>query len=205
MEKVKLVDVGFVDEMVSAGTHICQVYSDEKDRDNSLFRFLLKGLEAGELMACFSDNLDKGALAAFFGSQGASLDQATEDGVLSIRSSGETYFSDGVFDPDEMLELLNAFHGDSVARGCPGARVIGEMTPEIGRVEGGDRLLEYESRVSILLRDHPVTTICQYDAREFDGATIMDVLKVHPRMIVNGGIVNNPFYVPPEEILGGRK
>ena len=58
------------------------------------------------------------------------------------------------------------------------------MIPEVQSVPGGDRLLEYESRVSMLLRDHPVTAVCQYDANEFDGATIIDVLKVHPQMII---------------------
>ena len=87
--------------------------------------------------------------------------------------------------------------------GFSAARVIGEMIPEIKHIPGGERLLEYESRISILLRDRPVTSICQYDANEFDGATIMDVLKVHPKMIVNGAVINNPFFIKPEEYLKG--
>jgi hypothetical protein len=77
------------------------------------------------------------------------------------------------------------------------------MIPEIQHVPGGERLLEYESRVSILLRDHPVTSVCQYDANLFDGATIMEVLKVHPKMIINGMVINNPFYILPESYLQG--
>ena len=30
---------------------------------------------------------------------------------------------------------------------------------------------------------------------------IMDVLKVHPLMVVRGAVVRNPFFVPPEEFL----
>ena len=85
--------------------------------------------------------------------------------------------------------------------GFNGGRVIGEMTPEVQQVPGGERLLEYESRVSLLLRTHPVTSVCQYDARTFDGATIMDILKVHPLMVVRGSVVRNPFFIPPEEFL----
>jgi hypothetical protein len=29
----------------------------------------------------------------------------------------------------------------------------------------------------------------------------MDVLSVHPVMIINGQLVNNPYYVEPEEFL----
>ena len=39
------------------------------------------------------------------------------------------------------------------------------------------------------------------DARRFDGATILDVLRVHPMMIVHGQIVRNPYYTRPSEFL----
>jgi hypothetical protein len=29
----------------------------------------------------------------------------------------------------------------------------------------------------------------------------MEVLKVHPMMVVRGSVVRNPFYLPPEEYL----
>jgi len=75
------------------------------------------------------------------------------------------------------------------------------MIPEIETIAGGERLLEYESRVTLLLREKPVTAVCQYNANRFDGATIMDVLKVHPQMIVRDAIIYNPFFISPEEYL----
>ncbi len=62
-------------------------------------------------------------------------------------------------------------------------------------------MLEYEAKVSLLLKERSLTTVCQYNANIFNGATIMDVLKVHPQMIVRGAVVHNPFYIPPEEFL----
>ena len=47
-----------------------------------------------------------------------------------------------------LVSLLRKFYEDSISCGYPAARVIGEMTPEIQRVSGGDRLLEYEARVA---------------------------------------------------------
>jgi hypothetical protein len=111
------------------------------------------------------------------------------------------YFKENTFDPERLLDLLKEFYHSSQNTNLTGARVIGEMPPEITRIHGGSRLLEYESKVSILLRDNPITAVCQYDARLFDGATILDILKVHPYMIVRGTVVNNPFFVQPEEYL----
>jgi len=201
MDDKSSVDLGFTRSKVPAGTHICQIYGQENERTESLLRFLTSGLRAGERTACFSEKVSRDELEGPFAQLGLSVAEAEATGAFSLRKTGEVYFQGGRFDPDTMLRLLCALHEDSVSAGFPNARVIGEMTSEVTRISGGERLLEYESRVSILLRDHPVTTVCQYDARAFDGATIMDVLKVHPMMVVRGAIVHNPFFVPPEEYL----
>jgi hypothetical protein len=100
-----------------------------------------------------------------------------------------------------LLSLLRKFHQIALADGFPAARVIGEMMADVLRVAGLARLLEYEARVSLLLREHPITAVCQYDATAFDGATIMQILKVHPLMVIRNAVVHNPFYVPPEDFL----
>ena len=33
---------------------------------------------------------------------------------------------------------------------------------------------------------------------------IMDILKVHPYMIIKGSVVHNPFFIPPEEYLAKK-
>ena len=71
---------------------------------------------------------------------------------------------------------------------------------EEGRASIPD-LLEYEAKLNIVLDDHPLTTICQYDARRFSGEIIMDMLTVHPMMKVRGQLVKNPHYVKPEAFL----
>ena len=100
-----------------------------------------------------------------------------------------------------MLNILKNYYKESIELGFTAARVIGEMTPEINKISGGKRLLEYESRVTLLVRDYPVMSLCQYNANAFNGATIMEILKVHPKMIINGAIIQNPFYIKPEEYL----
>jgi hypothetical protein len=64
-----------------------------------------------------------------------------------------------------------------------------------------ERLMEYEAMVNDVLVTHPITAICQYDANCFDGATILDVLRVHPMMIVQGQIVRNYYYMKPEDFI----
>lgn len=195
------VDLGFAEARVPLGTHVCQIYDNAGERDDALLRFLSRGLRNGEATACFSENISEGALETWFATDGLSIEKERASGRFVLAKTKAVYFEDGRFDPVRMLALLTKFHDDSVAAGRPGARVIGEMSPEIDRIPGGSRLFEYESSVNRLLRDHPVTAVCQYDAHAFDGATIMDILSVHPMMVVRGAVILNPFYIPPEEFI----
>ena len=196
-----VVSLGFTSQPFPAGVHICQIFSDDEERLDALLKFLCSGLAAGEKTACFTEKLEEKHLTGFLDSHGLCCEDLKESGALTQSVTSQVYFQDGRFDPDRMLGLLKKFHEDSVASGYPAARVIGEMTAEIETIPGGSRLMEYESRVSLLLKDHPITTVCQYDANTFDGATIMKVLKVHPLMVIRGAVVYNPYYVPPEEFL----
>jgi len=195
------IDLGFAEERFPAGVHICQIFSDDDERQDSLLKFVLSGLQAGERTSCFSDKASESSVAEFLGRHGVSCAEVRGSGAFTLAGTREIYFQNDRFDPERMLRVLTQYHEDSVRQGYPAARVIGEMTPEVQHLPGGSRLLEYESQVSLLLREHPVTAVCQYDARAFDGATIMDVLKVHPMMVIRGSVVHNPFFIPPEIFL----
>ncbi|MFZ5428137.1 MAG: MEDS domain-containing protein [Thermodesulfobacteriota bacterium] len=199
------ISLGFTGQQFEPGVHICQIFSDDDERQEALLKFILSGLQGGERAACFSERTTAEAVEEFLDGFGVSFGQAVDSGALTLSGTSDVYFQGGTFDPERMLGLLRQFHEQALARGYTAARVIGEMTPEVQHIPGGSRLLEYESRVSMLLREHPVTAVCQYDARSFDGATIMDILKVHPYMIVRGSVVRNPFFTAPEEYLAKGK
>ena len=200
-ETAPVVDFGFASVRVPQGSHICQIYSTNSERERALLEFIACGLAAGDATACFSDAFDASRSAAWFSSVGLSLASECDKGRFLSAGAEASYFKDDYFDPERMLAMLAEFHENSVLTKCNGARVIGEMSPRITRVAGGSRLLEYEGHVNSLLRDHPVTAVCQYDARAFDGATIMDVLSVHPLMFIHGSVMQNPFFVAPEELI----
>lgn len=194
--------LGFTNKKVPEGTHMCLVFTDEQERIDSMLKFLLSGLQSDERVACFSERVTEDEVRHFFKENNISYDERKSASAISISGTSEVYFHENKFDPERMLATIAQYYDDSKTMGFSASRVIGEMVPEVEKIEGGDRLLEYESRITMLLREKPITAVCQYDANLFDGATIMEVLKVHPQMIVNGEVVNNPFFIEPEEYLG---
>lgn len=195
------ISLGFSEQKFEPGVHACQIYSDDDERQAALLRFIESGVRGKERIACFSDNITEEAVDEFLSNYGISYNEVKSNGSLVLSGTSNVYFEGNTFDPDRMLGNLKEFYLQSQNSGHPASRVIGEMIPEVHDVPGGSRLLEYEAKVSMLLRKYPVTAVCQYDSRVFDGETIMNVLKVHPLMIVRGSVVHNPFFIKPEDYL----
>ncbi len=200
-ERHRKISLGFAHEDFDPGLHICQIINDDDERTDAILRLIATGLSSNENVACFSDGVDDALLEAGLSSCPVSYAEARSRGLFAVSGTKTAYFEGGRFDPDNMLRRLDAFNKAALSAGRAGARVIGEMIPEVLHLPGGSRLLEYESKVTLLVRGNEMTAVCQYDARLFDGSSIMDVLKVHPLMIIRGEIVRNPFYTSPEEYL----
>lgn len=195
------ISLGFTKQQFEPGIHICQIFNDDNERHQALIDFLISGIQSDENVACFTEKETASTISDVFSKNGLEYKKVEENGGFSLAKTSDVYFKDNKFEPDRMIDLVKTFYERSLAEHKIGARVIGEMTPEIDKVEGGSRLMEYESKISMLIRNHPVNAVCQYDARLFDGSTILDILKVHPYMIVKGAVIRNPFFIQPEEIL----
>ena len=56
-------------------------------------------------------------------------------------------------------------------------------------------------RVNYLLPRNDDLVVCAYDLTKFGAGVMMDVLRTHPLVIIGGFLQENPFFVPPDELL----
>ncbi len=147
-----LICLGFTEQRFPPGTHICQIFSEDEEREQAFLDFLLRGLQDGERAAGFTDRCDSRRLENHLDEAGISMQERLNSGALTLTGTSDAYFQNGRFKLEQMLERLALFYEESLAQGYSAARVIGEMTPEVEKSPGGERLFEYESRVSLLLR-----------------------------------------------------
>jgi hypothetical protein len=50
----------------------------------------------------------------------------------------------------------------------------------------------------------PQINMCLYDLNRCGGELILDVLKTHPKAMLGGMIIDNPYYLDPDEFLATR-
>jgi sugar diacid utilization regulator len=180
------------------GDHICAIYRGSAGRDEALLPFLRAGLEAGDLCTAVLDQVDADDLLAELAADSDALD----GDALAVLNSTEAYLREGYFDKERMIE----FWEDSIGRGLADGRHIfarscGEMTWSLREVSGVESLVEYECELNRFLPRYPQVIMCLYDLDLFDGQLVVDLLRTHPKLLLCGSLLDNPYYMEPEEFL----
>jgi hypothetical protein len=192
---------GFAQELFQDCHHVCLIYDNEEQRRKIVTQFLSAGLKQGELVRYFADTTSPQEIRAWLMETGVELPKAEEDGFFGIIKAESAYCPSGRFMPKDVIERMMSRYAMARKAGYRGSRACGEMSWALRDIPGADRFLEYEVRINTITETFPYIGMCQYDARLFDGATLFNVLQVHPYMIAQGQLVRNPFYIKPEEFL----
>jgi DcmR-like sensory protein len=120
---------------------------------------------------------------------------------LDVLTSSDSYLLDGRFDTDAMIGFWYRSIGSALVEGFPRARAAGEMTWAIQKMPGVEELIAYEAKLNKYLPRYPQVILCLYDLDRSSGELLMDVLKTHPRVLIGGRLLDNPFYLEPDELL----
>ena len=199
--QIEEMDMGFTQERFPKGTHMCLIFDEEEYRRKIVAEFLAAGLKRGEQVRYMTDVSTSQDVVSWFADTGVELPRLREDGPFVMFSAENAYCPHGHFDPAETIERMKSRYAQAEKLGYSGTRGCGEMSWALKGIPGSERLIEFEALINAASETHHFLGICQYDARLFDGATLLNVLKVHPYMIARGQIVRNPYYMKPEEFL----
>jgi len=180
---------------------MCFLFDNETERREVIGKFLKSGIDAGEQVGYFADMMEPEEVRRWLADMDIDLPEGEKSESFTVAPAQSIYCPSGMFTPEAMLDTLRSCYNKAMDSGYTGARVSGEMSWALRGIPGSDRLVEYEALINEISETYPVTPICQYDVRRFDGGTIMNVLRVHPMMIVRGQIVQNPYYMKPQEFL----
>ncbi|MBN2637452.1 MAG: MEDS domain-containing protein [Bacteroidales bacterium] len=179
--------------------HVCLIYDDDEQRRKIVSEYLSTGLQQGEVVRYFSDKTPTATVKYWLNDLGIDVEQAERNGSLGIYEAEKAYCPEGHFEPETMINNSLKRYDIAEAAGYKGSRACGEMSWALRDIPGTDRLIEYEVLLNTVDTSFPHSGMCQYDSRLFDGKTLLKVLQVHPYVIANGQIVQNPFFIQPDE------
>jgi hypothetical protein len=187
-------DIGLV-----PGSHVCAFYRGDTDRDRLLTGYLGAGLAAGDKCICVIDS-------AYTARRLESLPRPRTEpgppgGQLDVHLPESTYLAGGEFTTSHMLAFWTENMNKAGTEGYSFCRLAGEMTWALRDVPGVEHLIGYESELNRVTPNYPVIVLCLYDLDRFSGEIVVNVVKTHPQVLVQGILVENPYYIRPDEFL----
>ena len=178
------------------GSHVCAFYQGDSDRDRLLTAYLGAGLTAGDKCICVVDSADTAKRL-----ESLTLDSSGLGGQLDIHLPESTYLAGGEFTPTDMLTFWTEGLTKAEHEGYSFCRLAGEMTWALRDAPGVEHLADYESALNRVTASYPVVVLCLYDLDRFSGEVVINIVKTHPQVLVRGILVENPYYVGPDEFL----
>ncbi len=197
------ISIGIPGVDLAPGDHVCAFYPSQAERDEILIPYLSQGLEAGDKCIAVVDSSGPESVLAALGAK-VDLGPSLRRHQLDVQRSEETYLSGGGFSTQNILDFWDRSIGDAMATGFGFARAVGEMTWALRQVPGVEELVGYEASLNKFLPRYPQVILCLYALDSFSGEVLVDVLKTHPKVLIGGMVLDNPYYLEPDEFLSTR-
>ena len=179
------------------GTHFCALYSGPDERDRLLYPFLEEGLRQGDKCLCLIDDVEPALVRdRAVGQPGP--DFSRRSAQLDVERSSDAYLRSGGFSVDDMVSFLSEsverrsrrfdlLEPRARCRGCcPGPR-LGRPVPSTSRPS------------TSVVEQVPAILMCLYDLQRFGADMLVEVLYTHPKVLLDGTVIDNPHYLPPTE------
>jgi MEDS: MEthanogen/methylotroph, DcmR Sensory domain len=186
------------------GTHVCAFYSGSPGRDEIVLPFLAEGIRAGDQCLCFLDTAAPSEVLSQLALQ-VDVNSPVATGQLQVATPAESYLRTGRFVADEMID----YWGEAAAHAQRGGdfsfiRATGDLPLELSQPAERAEFVRYEARLNEVIPNYPQLILCLYDMERFGATVLMDALRTHRRVIADGMVHDNPYYIEPDKFLARR-
>lgn len=172
------------------GDHVCGFYSGAAARDELTAAWVTEGARSGQKCVCFIE--ESSLLRERFETRIPAQLRHVE-----FWDVDDAYLMNGSFSKETMLARLNDAVAAAWEAGYQDVRLLGDMSwvirPEVDTAE----VFAYEAEVNALSPRHRATFVCLYDLDRFDGALVVEILRTHAKVLLNGLAINNPYFTQP--------
>jgi hypothetical protein len=184
--------------------HLCVLYRGAGQRDELLIDFLAEGLRSGHKCYCMIAPAEHGRYAAAVADRDG--EPVPGEDLEFVGPSG-SHVATGGFASERMLRFWEEWGMRTYERqGRAFARIGADMSwaePLIAP-DFIDDLARYESRFNLWSRRYPQVAACMYDLDRFGGEVIVPIVRVHPKIWVDGLVLTNPYFVDSAYLLEGE-
>jgi len=182
--------------------HICAFFNTFDEEHRVLRSFFKDGFDRGDKAIHIVESKNREEYLKGFTDGGIDVQDVIETGRLEVLPWTDAYVRDQRFDQDAMLATVESLIQSGAAAGYARTRLVGHhMDWLFSDKPAVNNLLEYEARLNGVLSKYDDPVICNYDLSKFGASVAIEIMRTHPLVIIGGLLRENPFFVPPDQLL----
>jgi hypothetical protein len=186
---------------LSRSCHVCAFFNSKDEEYRVLMPFIKEGVEKGDRTFHVVDPKHRSEHVRKLEEEGIDVSALEAEGRLEVRRWQEAYIKDDHFDQYRMIETIKEALDPAKKPAGKLTRLVANMEWALEDLPGVHDIVEYETRLNHVLPKYHDPVICTYDLSRFDASVVIDIMRTHPMVIIGGILQENPFYVPPDEML----
>ena len=188
-------------EDLAPGDHLCFIYRTEKEHREFMTRYIQGGLLKNEKVLYIFHDHKPSTIMHYLEQMDVNIKNHIEKGQFRALTVDESYMKGGVFEPDTMIEMVEAESQKALDEGYSALRVTGEMTWALSNLPGSERLIEYEAKLNTIFQSSKLIGLCQYNRYKFDPEFLMEVVATHPFVVYDSEIYSNYNFIEAARFL----
>ncbi len=157
---------------IGLGSHLGSFYSTDTGRLRLGLPFLRDGIQSRQPCVLFALPEIRDHYLEALNRESVDINAAERSGLL-ITLAVEP------FSPDEFIARLERVFIDVTRHWSGPFRFLGDTLAGLRSVGSVPAFLDMERQCGALAKRFPVVMLCAYDAREFDGLTLLESMKLH--------------------------
>jgi hypothetical protein len=181
--------------------HICAFFNSTDEQHRVLRSFFKDGFDHGDKAFHLVDPERRDDHVRRLAEAGIDVEEAMAIGQLEVRPWRDGPLRGGRFDQETWLASFEQVLQSGPAAGYAQTRFLAHMEWALVDLPGVEDLIEFETRVNYVVPKYEDTVICAYDLTKFGASVVMYALRTHPVVIIGGLLQENPFFVPPDQLL----
>jgi hypothetical protein len=180
--------------------HACAFFTSKEEEYRVMLPFMAEGFEAGDKLVNIIDGRHRDERLSKLRGVGIDVDRAERSGQLELLPWEQAHTVGGRFDQDRMLTDLDrqTMEGDDR---YSTTRLWSNQEWALEGFPGVEDIVEYEARFNYIWPKSNNVYVCVYDAKKFSAEAMMQMMRTHPFAIIDGIMLKNKVYVPPDEFL----
>ncbi|MBP1927552.1 PAS domain S-box-containing protein [Methanolinea mesophila] len=182
---------------ISPGDHICVLLRDDEESRTLLPRLFGDIFRKGWKVMYLARSSTPERIGRLW--QDGTGNGMSSSRALEILCSSEPAFHQAFSDSAHARDFMKTVISKAGEEKFPGLCLIREVPPIPHRPRSSQRVTGDMAGIETLLDEQQITLVCLYEMGLFPSEVLQDVLRTHPKAIIEGELHDNIFYIPSSD------